>query len=302
MSIVNSLNDETFGATAGTIQHGFKTEKPIHGILATMHFLQDGATLPTISHMVTQFGSELSVKAGGKNVFSLSVADLHHLLGHAMPNRIAVHQSDGTGADNHVMSVSFPIPLGPFAWGFPIHPDFGVDPSLDTVSVKLDYPADANNIDGRELYLDYITLEGKKPKYFVERITRNYTAGATGWGHYVDLPYGRDVRLLDHYFWMTSSLAAGTTTDATSIEQLSLELNQTEKYLIKVNTDSLQFNAGNLSLTATSPEESLYYLYAPTSKLGEIDGAIPLIEQARYHYYAGVADAIRCNSGVIRPL
>jgi hypothetical protein len=300
--IVSIDYEHTLGATAGTLQIPFEVDTPIHGILMTLKFLQAGAGLPSISDLVTQWGSAVKIKSGGAEIYSTSIADLHHLLGLATPNRVAVHESDGTGADNHVMNASFPIPLAPFNWGLPLHPDFGLKPKDKSVVLELSYPADANDMDNRALSISAISLVGKTPTRVMERLTRNLTPSATGWDNYIKLPSGNNISLYDLAFFQTTALSAGTTTDATSLEQISLELASDETSIKKVNARALHWNLGNLSLTATSPEESGNYVYMPTSPLGSFEWAIPLPKDARLNINAGVADAIRFYGGIVRPL
>lgn len=302
IQISNEVHEEAYGAVAGTIQQALTGKDPVHGLILNMDALQDGAVVMDISDVVTQVASAITVKAGGAEVFSLSGADLHHLLGMAMPSSYNVLQHDGTGGDGDGISCSLPIPLGPFSHGNAFHPEFGLDPKKEDIVVQVDFPADANEIDTRLFNLEVISLLGKTPNKYIERVTRNKTFNAVGWGQYEDLPDGPNVSLYDLYFYQTSAFTDATASIASGIERLSLQVNKTEVGIKKLHTRSLQYLIGNLSLTLGAIEHPAQYIYGALNPLGEYEYSIPLNDDARFEFEAGVAEAIRTLCGIIRPL
>jgi len=297
---ITVLKDYAAGAVVETIQIEMKTDKPIHEIYVTMTCDAD-TDLPTIAEMLTQFATTITVKSGGASVVGMSAIDLWKMMSQARPAGIAAHQSDGTGADNHIHPITIPIPLGPIGVFDDVHPDYGLDPRNKTVIVQLEIPADAA-ITERFYTIGFVSIEGKYPTKVVTRMTRTFTAAATGEGMFVDLPSGPDSKLIDVAFFQTTSLQAGSTTDATGIESFSLEINNVEKHLVDVLGLQLQTNTGNLSLAASSPRTYLTYLYWNPSPPNSDEYAIPLPQTARININAGVAEALRFFGGVTRKL
>lgn len=294
--------DRTGGAVVATLSFNVGGDVPVHELFVTMQFLQNGATLPTIANVLTQFATTVTVKQGTKTIVSGTATDLFHIMNLAHMTGLAVHQSNATGADNHAMVITLPLPLGPIGMTNDLHPDFGLNPKNGTITVDLLVPADGNAIDTRKYSVGYASMVGKTPTRVITRVTRNITSSATGDGQYIGLPNGPKVELYDVAFFQTTALTAGTTTDATSIESLSLEINKSEYGLVDIYSPMMQSNLGNLSLLATVPQVSGTYLYFNLNRPHEVDAAIPLTADARININAGVADALRCLVGIIEPL
>jgi len=299
LEIINVETDRAGGAVLATHQFEWKSDKPVHGFRLTMQFLQDGATLPTIANVLTQMATDITVRQGGM-WFSMSATDLYHFLRQASGFNYTVHQSDGTGADNHSMSISLDVPLAPLSGQFWLDEEYGLDPANGTIVVELTVPADANNLDTRKYTLTAFSLKGKNPTKCIQRVSRNLVPAGTGDGSYIDLPSGGDVMLYDIAFFHTTALTAGTTSDVTTIESLSLEINQTEAFVVDLFGLATQVTLGNLSLAATSPAEPATYIYQPLNPIGRTDWSIPLTQKARFNINAGDTNAIRCLSGIIR--
>lgn len=288
------------GAVVARHQFEFTTDEPVHEVIATMSFAE-ATDLPTLAEVLTQFATTITLKQGSRAIIAMSATDLYHMMNLARPNGIAAHQTDGTGADNHVNSIALPIPLGPIGFNTDVNPEFGLDPSKGTIVLELAIPADAA-LDGRLYTVEFLSVEGKKPTKVIERVTRNLTSGATGDGHYIDLPSGADVELYDVAMFQTTALTAGSTSDLVGIDSFSLEINQTEGKLVDVYTRGIQSNLGNLSQAASSPKVSATYIYMNLNEPHKADMSIPLPQKARINLNMEVAEAMRFFGGIIRKL
>jgi len=288
------------GSGQGLVQFEFSTDEPIHEIFVAMKFLEV-TDLPTIAEVLTQFATTITAKQGSRSVLSMSAADLWHTLNLARAGGLAAHQTDGTGADNAVNSIVMPIPLAPLGIFNDINPEYGLDPKVSSVVLDLVVPADSA-LDNRKYTVMYASVEGKRPTRVIDRITRNYTAPATGDGQYIKLPSGADVSLYDLAMFQTTGLTAGTTTDAVGVTSVSLEINQEEQGLVDVYSLGIQSNLRNLSQAASSPAESSTYMYWNPNRPHLSDMSIPLPKDARISYNAGVAEAVRFFGGIDRKI
>jgi hypothetical protein len=300
LSYLTVEKDRAGGAGAATIQFEVKSDAPIHELLLSMQFLEV-TDMPTLAEVLTQLASSITVKSGGSSVFGMSATDLWHMMNLARAGGIAAHQSDATGADNAIMAITVPIPLGPLGTHHDVHPDYGLDPRNKTIIVELEIPAD-NALDARKYTLGFLSIDGKYPKKVVTRMTRNLTASATGDGQYIDLPSGPDAMLVDVAFFQTTALTAGTTSDVTGIESFSLEINQIETALVDIYGIQAQMNLRNLSLAASTPANPATYLYWNPNRPYSDEYSIPLPQKARININAGVAEALRFFGGITRNL
>ena len=289
------------GAVATKQQFEFTVDDSIHEVFVTMKFDED-TDLPTIAEVLAQFATTITLKQGSRSVFSMSAVDLWKMMMLARPGGIAAHQTDGTGADNHVNSIVLPIPLGPIGVFNDIHEDYGLDPANGTIVLDLDIPADGNGLDERLYTVQYATVKGAHPKKIIERITRNITPSATGEDKIVELPDGPDVILHDFAAFQTTSLTAGSTTDAVGINDFSLEINQTESDLIDVYSLGIQSNLRNLSQAASSPAVPGTYMYWNGNQPHSNEHGIPLAKSARINFQADVAEAMRFFPGIERKI
>ncbi|UTU47205.1 Double jelly roll major capsid protein [Huginn virus] len=299
VNVKNIVYERSYGSTATTLTEYIELGEPILQLNVTMHFLQNGSTLPTIANVLTQMATQIRVKQDGVPVFAASPADLRALdiLSYQLCG--LGHISNGTGADNAVMFITLAIPFSTHIYPFGLDPKVALPvPKVNTV-LELDVPADASTLDTRRLTVSAITLPGASPIAYIERVVKNVTPSGTGWGTYVSLPYGSPYSLYDVLFWQTTNLGDGTTSDVTTIEQVALELNEVPQYLHQNGIESLQFGLGNFSASASSPavqDEYAYFTFAPNRK---IEDAIPLDRPARIAINAGDTNAIRVIPGLV---
>jgi len=293
------IHEEAYGATASFFSEEVKHSDPINVVLLTMKFLQDGATLPTIANVLTQFGSNIKIKIGGRTAFDMSPTDLYKLMQFLNRAPILCHVSDGTGTDDHVMSATLIVPLGLEVDLQKINGDYGIDPSKAKVVVEVDFPADANNIDTRKLSIVTVGVVGKKPVKYVRRTTTNFTPNAANDSQFVDLPYGSGEILVDVFAYQTTSLGDGTTSDIKTIEKIAVQLNTNDIYLADIDSEAFEFYLRNMSALATSPEISSDYLYIPLGDGNDKYNGIKLDQQARFRITAGDTNATRLMHGIV---
>jgi len=299
INVLGILNEKSYGSGATTITEPIEIGEPIVQLNLTMKFLQNGATLPTIDNVLTQFATTIRVKQDGIPVFNMSAKDLWALDILAYNLNGLGHISDGTGADNQVMFATLVIPFGPVAYPYDIVPDICLPVPRINTTVELDVPADGNNLDNRKLSITAITLPEAAPRAYIERVTKSVTPSGTGWGTYVSLPYGAPYKLFDIFAWQTTNLSDGTTSDVTTIEQIALEKNEKPYRINQINIETLQYNLGNLSGSASSPLIGDEYLYFPLCPNGKIEHAIPLDGPSRIAIYAGDTNALRMVPGLL---
>lgn len=299
IQIEEIIFEEAYGATASFFSEKLEIDIAVNAIALTMKFNQAGAVLCTLAEVLTQMATTISVKVKGKEIFNMSATDLFKLNQFLAKSPTCLVMSDGTGADNHIMSATLIIPLGLEIELNELNGDYGLDPRKQTVIVGVDFPADGNKVDVRKLTISAIGVHGASPTKLVKRSTTNKTPTAANDAQIIDLPYGDGEVLADIFVFQTTGLSAGTTTDTKTLEKIAVQLSTTDVYLVDVNSELFDYFNRNLSQTATSPTIPDTYLYMPLGHGKDKYDGIPLDKAARIRFEAGDTNALRFMHGVI---
>lgn len=221
---VNETLEDAYGTTASEFTETIPKGVTAHALMIVMQFLQNGANIPTLSDVLTQLGSEIELAVGNKVMMKLSPTDLHEYLTRQMGIHSIVPINDGTGADNQIMELRFPVPLAPIIKDSKrlMHPEYGLDGSKD-VAFKLTYPADGNKIDNRKFTLYAISIDGATPRKIVEIEENTVTFTGTGTGQRLTLSQRTEKKLREIMFKQTSYLGEGLTADAMTIEEIAYQ-------------------------------------------------------------------------------
>lgn len=299
IELTSYITEASLGAVAQTYTEDFKPSSPVSALIVTLHFLQNGATLPTIAHVLAQFGSEMRVKRDGSEIFRANPSDLHYWQALAMRTVMGAHISDGTGADDHVMTYSVMVPFGRWSRGLCVDKEYGLRPPDVSLDFELVIPADANNIDTRVISVVGVEITDAAPAAYIARLVKTATPAGTGWDTYINLPYGAPYSLAGLFFFQTTGFVAGTTTDTTTIEAFRLEKNEKVAELEVDPFDALVRLHGNLSAAATSPLIGDLYAYLNLLQHRDPTLAIPLDAPSRLNFNAGDTNALRVIPEVI---
>ena len=296
------FNEKTLGATADTLSEEWVDKSPINAILLQMKFAQNGATLPTKANVLTQFGSEIRVTYGGKTIFKMSPTDLFELMQRLSKKNLVLHISDGTGADNHIMTAQLIIPFGKHIDFDRLNGKYGLDPTKKTVAIEIDYPADGNNIDGRKLTIAGIEVVGSSPNKYIQRNSVTKTPNSTTETAYHDLPNGSNIVLQDLFIYQTTSLGDGTTSDIETIEKIWLEQNTEAVLGDLLNAEFFRHMEPNLSATATAPAFNSDYIYRNFASYENDYEGFKLDKSTRIAFQFGDTNDIRIIAGIEYPL
>jgi len=297
---VQFISKRSLETSASTLTETINTSDPIHQINLSMTALQDGTTQPSISDLLTQLGSTINVKVDGSSIYSTSPTDLYYLNGLAYDRRLpSRYAGTGSGADNQVNVIGLTIPFTREYYPYSIDSNLALDTSDKTIELEVDYPADGNNTDTREITAVAMIEPDGDTQGWVERRTKTLSSPSTGWGNEVDLPTIGNQFLYDATFFQTTNITDGTTTDTTSIEQLRFLINERTDIINSINLEALQIlngMEGTSSGDQVVPDNYARWTADPTKTL---ENLIPLEEDVKIDINAGDTNEIRVIPGII---
>lgn len=263
-----------------------------------MTALQNGATQPTVTDLLTQMGSKIEVKVDGSAVISLSPSDLYYL--NAMMYRTGLPaRFSGAGADNQVHVIGLIIPFTRAYYPMDIDDTLGLITEGKTIEFSLEYPADANETDNREITCVATVMPGQDSQGWIERRTKTVASPSTGFGNEVDLPQSGNQHLYDLFFFQTTDITDGTTSDTTTVEQVRLLRNERIDILNDINLEALQIlnqMAGTGNTDQIVSDAYGYISFDPTKSLQNI---ISLEEDVKIDVNAGDTNEFRVIPGIV---
>lgn len=299
LEFIPEVSEESFGAVAKVITTEFKSVEAFNGVLLTMKYLQDGATLETIAEVLTQFATTITLKVGGKIAFKMSPTDLFNINQILADKLLLAHMTDGTGADNQFHTITLFIPFGLETELTKLEKKYGLDAGKNKVVLELAVPADGSKVDTRLLTVTAVTVKGSSPTHFVRRVLEAFSPKNANETQYVSLPCGNGEILVDITFWQTTSLGAGTIADTQTIEKVAIQENAKDVCLLDVTVEAFYARMGNLSRTVTLPAMIDNYINIPLGSEGNKYDGFKLAGKNRLRFTAGDTNATRLLLGIL---
>jgi len=286
-------------AIATTKQIPYKGTKPFNGLNLTFKYLQAGATLETISDVLTQMGTYFVIKQGNKLVFKMSITDLFNYWMIEQKTILQAAVGDATGADNHVSYFTIPVTLSfgllPEQWSDKL----GLDPKDGKIVFEFVIPADANEIDNRTVTVTVFNIDDSKPKSYIRRVEFKHTFAKADDDNLVPLASKVGMKLCELFYYQTTSLEAGSTTDAEGLETISLEKGTFPFKVMDLNPKQFAVKHGASSKTAQTTLIPHTYRCIRFTSLAKPSEGIPLEGEMSWNFKTGVAEAHRFFNGLL---
>lgn len=186
----------------------------------------ENATLPTAANIHSKIGT-IEIKAhpkdGGNTQVSIDADDIPPMIGKFFGKpQPGIYGAD---ADNNYLHFQYFLPLSPD----PLTPKFGYSGARLVIKTTATETAS----DTYKLYVAAI-LHEDEPSYYIQMLNRPFTA-TSGVDSDYDLPVGGN--LMGVYAMGTTSLQDITTSDAPTIDQLAIVVNNSEKE--KISTKAI---------------------------------------------------------------
>jgi hypothetical protein len=228
VEMISELDGLSLGSGAEIIDKYIST-KNCTALLIGVQCLHASAvpTQPLAAAIHTKLGTVeivVSNKDGGGSQVSIDAADIPPLMekiyGKPMPGII------GTNTNNRYQHFQYFLPLSPDPWS----PKFGYRDAR--VKFKTGTDAAATDSDTYKLYVAAI-LHDEMPQYYIQMLNNSYTA-TSGVNKDLDIP--ESGVLMGAYAMGTTSLDNLTSSDAPTINELALVVNNTERSRINTRT------------------------------------------------------------------
>lgn len=225
VEMITELDGKSLQSGAEVIDNYINT-KNCTALLIGVQCMED-TTLPTAANIHTKIGTieiVASAKDGGGTQVSIDADDvppfMEKLYGKPLPGIY------GADTDNNFLHFQYFLPLSPD----PLSSKFGYREARFVVKTSATQTAS----DAYKLYVAAI-LHDVEPQFYIQVLNRAFTA-SSGVNSDYDLPEGG--LLMGIYAMGTTSLQDITTSDAPTIDQFALLVNNSEKE--KISTKSLQ--------------------------------------------------------------
>lgn len=244
--LINDVIEESFGSVKGVFNISIPKGSKTNLIKLVMRIDQDGASRATIHDYINQLADTISIVIGSKVIQKFDPTEYYEYVirklanlgfnGFAIPD-------DGTGAEGQISEFIFPIFLCPLDKesienGF-MHKDYGFDGSKK-VSVIIEFPADANEMDGRLLSAYSVSMDEGNPSKVIEYEQLNKTFSATGDKQVISLAQDSSLKLFDLMFKESSSLSDSLTTYIPSISRVSYQEDNLDKKFMYTRLSHLE--------------------------------------------------------------
>ncbi len=269
--------------------------------------LQNGLGPVTEANIDAQAMSEFEFRiANDKYVEFFTETEIAELIERRV-QRSLTYQIGG-GADNQVVNMTYPIPLGP--WASPVKGlfDFGIDsrfglrnPSRGNVEFRLAWPADGNNIDTRSIELIglYETQPASDYQGMLSTVERVITPTAVGKRRAIEISYPDMIGIWDYLLFQTTERSAGITTDDRTFETIA-EFYENRIAGLLGDMDPEVFGAVFAQEGGNAATEDDEFLYVPRYERKDSRFLFPRSNTFALEVDFGVADAARMHVGVIR--
>lgn len=217
----------TYGTTADTKKLIIASGRPINALFIMMKSLENTTTDPSNANILAQLGTTITVKKGNDPIVQFAPDDW--AVFHERYTGTQLKNVTGGGTDNRVQYAILAIPFGRFfegmrsIYGSFIDPLWGLRTEA-TLSVENTFPADANNLDGREFHVFALYNDECKAEAFLSRVAATITGSGTGWKEALTIDELDTIGLYDTLFFQTTELSAGVTADTTTLESIRLYL------------------------------------------------------------------------------
>lgn len=244
--IINDVVEETFGSVKGVFNIKIPKGTKTNLIKLVMRVSQDGASRATISDFLNQLGDKISIIIGSKVIQSFDPIEYYEYVIRKMANLgysgFAV-PDDGTGQTGAITEFIFPIFLCPLDKesienGF-MHKDYGFDGGKK-VSVIIEYPADANELNLRLLSAYSVSMDEGNPSKVIEYEQLNKTFSAIGTKQVISLAQDSSLKLFDLMIKEASSLSGGMVTYIPTISRISYQEDNLDKKFMDIRLSHLE--------------------------------------------------------------
>lgn len=300
---INDKHEEAYLATADqfsiTMDKGIKANK----IRFVMQGLQNGATKPTIADWLNQLADTITISIGNKNVWKFDPVEYYEYLVRKDKKHGFAFIGDGTGADNHIGIMVFDLPLCPHDKNMIdyMNKEYGFDGS-HKVNVLIEYPADANKVDGRKIDVYAISLPESTPNKVIEweQITKTFTA--IGENQIINISQNALKKIYEIMFKQTSYLSEGLTSDLRTIQRLSYQELQEDVLFFDKRIEHFSPMRESESETTGNQSHDDQYPIIPFYHDNDAETSRQLAETSQLAVEVGVAEAISWTQIRIAPL
>lgn len=253
--MISELDGLSLGSGGEQIDK-YLSQKNVTALLIGVQCLENGSTIPTAANIHTKIGTievvGSNLDGSGGSQVSIDVDDIPPLMeklyGKAQPGIM------GSQADNQFIHFQYFLPLSPDIYSS----KFG----YRDARIKIITSGTQTNSDTYKLYVAAL-LHNEKPSHYIQMLNNNFTATANV-NKDLDLPEGG--KLMGAYAMGTTSLNDLTTSDAPSINELAVVVDNTEKE--RVNTRALLginptgvYMVGGTTVTSTAAVGGSEYIF-----------------------------------------
>jgi len=250
IQMLSELDGVALASGAEVIDKYIST-KNCTGLLIGVKSQENGGTIQTLANIFTKMGTlevVVSNQNGGGSQVSIDWDDIPSYTERIMHPGLQSHIT-GTQADDNWVFASFFIPLSPD----PYSPKFG----YRDARIKLLTSGTQTASDNYSVYAAAL-LHDQAPEYYVQMIQNAYTT-SSGVNKDFDLPEGQ--LLMGVHAFGTTSLGDLTATDAPTIDQFALVVDNSERERINARALAALQPRGFYNLTATPTTASADYLF-----------------------------------------
>lgn len=296
--MISELEAKSLSSGGETVDKYIST-KNCTALMIGVQCLENTNTIPTVANICTKIGTieiVASNKDGGGPQVSYDADDIAPLMeklyGKAMPGIY------GTQTNDQYEHFQFWLPLSPDPWSS----TYG----FRDARLKITTSGTQTNADTFVLYVGAL-LHDQKPSYYVQTLMHSETGVASNGKVDEDLPEGGT--LLADYAFATTNLSDLTTSDAATINDIALVVDNSEQARISNRCMHAFFPTGTYdvatTVTSTSAVGGSSYLFADygwmkAAKDGQLHG-IPIGRNWKLRLKTNAADAIRNYQMVAMP-
>jgi hypothetical protein len=246
VEMISELDGKSLASTAEVVDK-YISSKNCTALLIGVQYLQNGSTLPTaVDDVHVKMGTieiVASNKDGGGTQISIDADDIPQMIA-KMSGKSGVANTGQLGAatqaNNTYCHFEYWLPFSPDPWSS----KYG----FKDARVKFITAANPTNTDTYKLYVAAL-LHDEPPQYYIEMKNNAFTATAST-NKDLDLPEGGT--LMGAFAMGTTALQDLTTSDAPTIDQLALVVNNSERERISTKCINAFYPVGVYMVASTT--------------------------------------------------
>ena len=308
-TLINKSREEPYESGADSfklvIPKGVKT----HLLLIHLKGFQNGGTQQVLSDILAQIAGTITISIGNTVVLKLTPSEYMQYLIRKIGVIGMGSAVEGTGADNDVFHFTLPLVLCPLDkdaikyGGYPLlQKGYGFDGGKE-ISVLIEYPADANEIDTRVLTVYSIGIPNDSPSKVVEWKSTTTPALTVAEDQKLGISQNPAKMLFELFLKQASYLVEGDNTDVRTIETIAYLEGNEPKHFPETRLEDFArpfYEADGLDTADARYTDQYQILEFHDSD--DADSSITLKDNSQLSVEVGVAEAITYVQRLITPL